>query len=165
MSKYSFQMIAQEILKNANISNAWGRIFFLYGPNENQSRLVPSIINPLLLAQCAPCTTGNQIRDYLFIEDVADAFVRLLDSTVTGPVNISSGIPVSVREIIELIGKKIGQQNLIRYGKMPSSSEAPFIVGDNRRLLNEVGWSQQNDLSNGLDKTISWWKEISMRKQ
>ena len=54
ISKQSFQIIAQEILKSADISNAWGRIFFLYGPYENQSRLVPSIINALLPA--ATCT-------------------------------------------------------------------------------------------------------------
>ena len=166
ISKQSFQIIAQEILKIADISNAWGRIFFLYGPYEDPSRLVPSIINALLQAQPAPCTTGNQIRDYLFVEDVADAFVRLLDSTVTGPVNIASGKPVSIREIIEMIGIKIGHEELIRYGQLPSSpSEAPFIVADNRRLLNEVGWSQQIDLSEGLDRTISWWKQFLISKQ
>jgi nucleoside-diphosphate-sugar epimerase len=161
ISKRSFQMIAQEILRPAEISIAWGRIFFLYGPYENQSRLVPSIINALLQEKHAPCTTGDQIRDYLFVEDVADAFVRLLDSPVTGPVNIASGKPVAIREIIELIGTKIGHEDLILYGQIPlSSSEVPFIVADNRRLLKDVGWRQQNDLGAGLDKTISWWKKI-----
>jgi len=161
VSKQSFQMISHEILKSADISNAWGRIFFLYGPCENQTRLVPSVINALLQEQPAPCTIGNQIRDYLFVEDVADAFVQLLDSPVMGPVNIGSGKPVSVREIIELIGAKIGHEELIRYGQIPTSpSEAPFIVADNRRLLNEVGWSQKHDLGKGLDRTISWWKKV-----
>jgi len=165
ISKQSFQIIAQEILKVSNISNAWGRIFFLYGPYEHQSRLVPSIINSLLQAKPAPCTTGNQIRDYLFVEDVADAFVRLLDSPVTGPVNIASGKPISIREIIELIGTKIGHKELIHYGQLSiSSSEAPFIVADNRRLLNEVGWTQHNNLDRGLDKTISWWKNVLEEK-
>ena len=41
-----------------------------------------------------------------------------------------------------------------------SSSEEPFIVADNRRLLNEVGWTQNHDLSKGLDRTISWWKHV-----
>lgn len=162
ISKQSFHALSQEILKTANISNAWGRIFFLYGPFENQARLVPSIINALLQGKPAPCTTGYQIRDYLFVEDVADAFVRLLDSPVTGPVNIASGKPVSIREIIELIGTKIGHEDLIRYGQIrTSSSEVPLIVADNRRLLHDVGWHQQNDLGTGLDKTIVWWKKFS----
>lgn len=160
-TKQSFQIIAQEILKSADISNAWGRIFFLYGPYENQFRVVPSIINALLRQQPAPCTAGDQIRDYLFVEDVSDAFVRLLDSPVTGPVNIGSGKPVSIREIIRMIGTKIGHEDLIHYGQLPtSSSEAPFIVADNRRLRNEVGWTQHFDLDKGLDRTISWWKKL-----
>jgi nucleoside-diphosphate-sugar epimerase len=161
ITKQSFHVIGQEILKAAKISSAWGRIFFLYGPYENQSRLVPSIISALLQGKPAPCSSGCQIRDYLFVEDVADAFVRLLNSPITGPVNIASGKPVSIQEIIGLIGSKIGHEELICYGQFPTSpSEEPFIVADNRRLLNEVGWQQQNDLSAGLDKTISWWKNI-----
>ena len=159
ISKQSFHIITQEILKTTNVSNAWGRIFFLYGPYEDRSRLVPSVINALLQGKSAPCTTGEQIRDYLFVEDVADAFVQLLDSQVTGPVNIASGKPVSIREIIELIGTRIGHGDLIRYGHLlKPSSEAPFIVADNRRLLNEVGWRSQTDINTGIDKTISWWK-------
>jgi nucleoside-diphosphate-sugar epimerase len=160
ISKQSFHLLGQEILKAAKISNAWGRIFFLYGPFENRTRLVPSIVNALLQEKTALCTSGFQIRDYLFVEDVADAFVRILDSQVTGPVNIASGKPVSIREIVALIGMKMGHDELIRYGQLPTSAaEEPLIVADNRRLLNEVGWHQKNDLGAGLDKTISWWKE------
>jgi len=161
ISKQSCHLIAQEITKAAKISNAWGRIFFLYGPYENQTRLMPSIINALLQEKTAPCSSGDQIRDYLFVEDVADAFVRLLNSSVTGPVNIASGKPVSIREIIDLIATKIGHEELIRYGQYPTSpSEEPLIVADNNRLRNEVGWHQQNDLGRGLDKTISWWTNV-----
>jgi len=162
ISKQSCHLIGLEILKAAKISNAWGRIFFLYGPYENKTRLVPSIINSLLERKTAPCSSGTQIRDYLFVEDVADAFVRLLDSSVTGQVNIASGTPVSIREIIDLIATKIGHEELIRYGQHPASpSEEPLIVADNSRLRNEVGWHQHNDLGTGLDKTISWWTKVN----
>jgi nucleoside-diphosphate-sugar epimerase len=161
ISKNSFHIKAREIQKNAKQSYAWGRIFFLYGPFENPTRLVPSIINPLLRGESAPCTVGNQIRDYLFVEDVAEAFVRLLDSSVTGPVNIASGKPITIKTIIELIGEKTHRKELIRYGQLPTLlSEAPIIVADNNRLINDVGWHQRNDLSTGLDKTIAWWKKI-----
>ena len=164
ISKHSLHGILQETLSSADISNAWGRIFFLYGPHENKTRLVPSITCALLQSKPAPCTSGHQIRDYLFVEDVADAFVRLLESQVTGPINIASRKPVSIREIIEMIGIKTGHEDLIRYGELPTpSSDAPFIVGDNRRLLQEVGWHQENDLSTGLDKTISWWEQSLKR--
>ena len=159
ISKHSLHILGEEMLNQEGISNAWGRIFFLYGPFENQSRLVPSIITALLQEKPAPCTSGSQIRDYLFVEDIADAFVRLLESPVSGPVNIASGKPITIHEIIELIGIKMGHEDLIQYGQIPTSlSEAPFIVADNRRLLQEVGWRQQTSLEAGLEKTISWWR-------
>jgi len=148
-----------EIFKDSAISSAWGRLFFPFGPGEHPSKLVSSVINALLQGNPASVTEGSQVRDYLYIEDVAEAFVQLLDSTVTGPVNIGSGTPVSIREIIELIGEKTGHRDLIQYGgRSGSESETPTIVADNRRLLQEVGWHQKHDLGCGIDKTISWWR-------
>jgi nucleoside-diphosphate-sugar epimerase len=161
VSKHSLHMMMEEVLKDSKICAAWGRIFFLYGPYEEPSRMVSSIIRALLQGKPAPCTEGTHIRDYLFVEDVADAFVELLESEVAGPVNIASGKPVYIRHIIELIVEKIGRDDLIQYGKIPySPSDAPMVVADNRRLLQEVGWQQHYDLSEGLDKTISWWTDV-----
>ena len=50
-----------------------------------------SVIRSLLAGEPARCSHGNQVRDYLFAEDVADAFVALLESDVTGPINIALG--------------------------------------------------------------------------
>ena len=158
-AKHSLHVRMDEIFKNSAISSAWGRMFFPFGPGEHPSKLVSSVVNALLLGNPAPCTEGYQVRDYLYIEDVAEAFVQVLDSTVTGPVNIGSGTPVSIREIIELIGEKTGHSNLIQYGgKSAAGPQTPTIVADNRRLLEEVGWRQKNDLASGIDKTISWWR-------
>jgi|WetSurMetagenome_2_1015567.scaffolds.fasta_scaffold38721_3 nucleoside-diphosphate-sugar epimerase len=158
-AKDSLHMRMDEIFKDSAISSAWGRLFFPFGPGEHPSKLVSSVVSALLQGNPALVTEGRQVRDYLYIEDVAEAFVQLLDSTVTGPVNIGSGTPVSIREIIELIGEKTGHRNLIHYGgKSDIGSETPTIVADNRRLLHEVGWRQKHDMGSGIDKTISWWR-------
>jgi len=158
VSKNTLHQLLQEILKGSDTISAWGRIFFLYGPNEHPSKLVSSIIRPLLQNEPAPCSTGTQIRDYLFIEDAAEAFVQLLDSDVSGPVNIASGIPVAIHDIIEMIGEKTGRADLIQYGALPGlSTDAPFVVADNRRLVQEVGWQQNYYLERGIEKTIDWW--------
>ena len=72
-------------------------IFFLYGPHEPPGRLIPSVIQALLKGEFARCSHGRQIRDFLYVEDVAEAFVALLDSDITGPVNIASGSPTPRR--------------------------------------------------------------------
>ena len=158
--KHSLQVMLDAFCKQADISCAWGRIFFLYGPNEHQDKLIPSVIRSLIQDRSARCTHGNQIRDYLYVEDVAEAFIALLESEVQGPVNIASGSPVSLKEIIYKISEKLNREDLINLGAIPASKNEPhLLVADVRRLSEEVGWSPKYDLNAGLDNTIDWWKK------
>jgi nucleoside-diphosphate-sugar epimerase len=134
-------------------------VFFLYGPYENESRLVPSVINSLLNASEAKCTEGKQIRDFLYVEDVADALVALLDSEVNGPVNIASGKPIALNEIIFTIADMLERRDLVRLGALPTpGNETPFVLANAERLFNEVGWKPACTIETGLRKSIEWWK-------
>ena len=146
-----------------DISFAWGRIFFIYGPGEHPSRLVPSVIRHLLNNEEAPCTDGNQKRDYLYSGDAASAFVCLMDGKVGGAVNIASGTAVTVREIVEKIAIKTGSHNSVEFGAIPRHPvDPPLIVADTRRLNEEVGWKPVFSLDEGLDMTIkSLRKDLS----
>ncbi|WP_421021629.1 NAD-dependent epimerase/dehydratase family protein, partial [Klebsiella pneumoniae] len=74
------------------LSATWARLFFMYGPGEHPNRVTSSVILSLLQGKSAQCSHGMQIRDFLHVADVASALVTLLDSDVTGPVNIGSGV-------------------------------------------------------------------------
>jgi len=153
--KHSLQILLAAFSKQTGLSSAWGRIFFVYGPNDYPSKLVSSVTRSLLQGNPALCSHGNQIRDYLYVQDVADAFVEILKSDVQGPVNIASGIPVSLKEIIYKVAEKLERKDLIRLGALPSSPDEPdLIVGSVSRLSNEVGWQPKYDLDKGLDNTI-----------
>ena len=95
--KNAMQHLLKDFSRETNLSSAWGRIFFLYGPHENPNRLVSSVILNLIHNKMAPCSHGNQIRDFLHVKDVASAFVSLLMSNVDGPVNIASGKPIAIK--------------------------------------------------------------------
>ena len=153
-------MIFESYAKQSGVSAAWGRIFFPYGPYEYPDRLVPSVINALLKGEEARCTNGEQVRDFLYVEDIADAFVSLLESEVQGAVNIASGKPTAVKEIICEIGRQLGRSDLIRLGALPQREGDPnFLVADVKRLNEEVGWAPKTDLVSGIKKTIEWWKK------
>ena len=146
--------------KESGMSSAWGRIFFVYGPCEHPNRLVSSVICSLLQGKAIPCSDGHQKRDFLYVEDIASAFVALLVSDVKGAVNIGSGVPVSVKEIIDVISGGIGRSDLIQFGELPvSPNDPPLLVADVRKLREDVRWSAQYSLSQGIDKTIQWWKD------
>ncbi len=158
--KNSLQEILRHYSEKSGLSSSWGRIFYLYGPYEYPGRLVSSVIISLLKGETAPCSEGNQKKDFLHVEDVARAFVSLLESSIQGPVNIGSGNPISVKDLVLQIGEIIGRGNLIRLGARPTpESEPPMILADDRRLRLELGWSPKYKIDSGLKNTISWWKD------
>jgi nucleoside-diphosphate-sugar epimerase len=141
-----------------HLSTAWARIFFLYGPREYPSRLVASIAKSLLQGKPAPCSNGEQIRDYLHVQDAAEALVSILDGDVEGPVNVGSGRPITIREIVDTTAEIIERQDLIRPGEIPDDPNSPpLIVANVSRLREEVGWQPRFNLDEGLRDTVEWW--------
>lgn len=141
------------------LSSAWGRVFFLYGPREHPHRLVSSVIVALLEDRDADCTIGTQVRDFLHVNDVAGAFVALLRSDVTGPVNLASGQVTTVRDLVLEIGDQLGLPYRVRLGARPLPPSDPAqIVADVTRLRDEVGFEPTFELREGLADTIDWWR-------
>ncbi len=149
----------EQITREAGIAAVWGRGFFVYGPGEHPSRLVASVIRSLLRGEEARCTSGYQVRDFLHVEDVADAFVALFDSRAAGAINIASGTPTRVRDLVELIAHAVGRRELLRFGAVPKPPGEPSVlVADVRRLRDELGWVPRFSLEEGVMQTVEWWR-------
>lgn len=147
-----------QLVAGSAASMSWARIFFVYGPGEHRDRLVPSVILRLMKDEAAPCTAGVQVRDFLHVGDVAAALVMLLGSAVAGAINIGSGIPVEIRQIIQMIADRMSRPELPVLGAFPTKPDEPgYLVADNSRLASELGWRQEITLEDGLADTISWW--------
>lgn len=158
--KYSFENIAWNYCIKNQLSFACGRIFYLYGEKENPQRIIPYVINNLLHNKIVSCSHGNQIRDFLNVYDVASAFTEIIDSDLEGIVNIGSGKPIKLKEIILTIGKSIGKENLIHFGDFKATeTEPPMIVSNNTKLISNTNWTQQYEIHTGLDITIDWWRK------
>src|SRR5260370_34716314 len=152
----TLQSLLRSFGHESGMSSAWGRIFHLYGPHEHPSRLVSSVIRSLLRGEPVPCSDGRQVLDFLHVADVASAFVALLESNVEGPVNIASGVPVTVRRVVETIAQKIARPDLVRFGARPATPGPSRLVASVRRLDREVGWKPHYALDKGLDQIIEW---------
>ncbi len=158
-SKNSLRSMLDVYSVQEGLSAAWGGVFSPYGPHEHPSRLVPSVIRSILQSEPAKCSHGKQIRDFMHVEDVGAAFVALLESNVQGVVNIASGVPIAIKDVVEKIASILGRRNLLRMGALNASqSEPPMLVADVRRLTDEVFWTPKYDLDSGLKQTIDWWK-------
>jgi nucleoside-diphosphate-sugar epimerase len=146
MSKRLFDLAEKNIL-----STAVGRIFLPYGPGEPTSRLVPSVIKSALEGTPIRCTDATQLRDFLFVRDVAEALIHLLDSSVTGPINIASNKPIQLKEVIEQIRRLTNSDSEIQFGAIARPPNDPDVLTANTKRLNqEVGWTQKVSLEQGL---------------
>jgi len=138
---------------------AWARLFYLYGPREHPARLVPSVAKALLAGSEALCSEGSQERDFLHTEDLADAMITLLQSKVSGLVNVGSGVAARVRTVVEAVARECGRSDLLRMGARPlPSTEPPRLIANITRLRNDVGWRPRIGLEDGLRQTVDWWR-------
>jgi nucleoside-diphosphate-sugar epimerase len=157
--KNALRQLLSAYCRTVEVSFAWPRIFFLYGPHEHPNRLVSSVIRSLLNGGSAKCSHGRQLRDYLYVEDLADALVALCESDVQNEINIASGQPVTLAEIVSRIGCLMERPELIELGALPSrGSEVPLIAADTTLQRERLGWTPRHTLDESLRATIAWWQ-------
>lgn len=141
-----------------NVSAAWGRIFFLYGPGEPAQKLVASVIRSLLRGDSAECTHGKQIRDFLYVADVAHAFITLLESDVQGAVNIASGEAITLKELIETAAGLMHAEDRVVFGARDAPPNEPPVITATIDKLRSSGWQRRYTHEDGLRASIDWWK-------
>lgn len=161
-SKHALHTVVTGLADECGLSSAWARVFFVYGPREHPSRLVAGLVRSLLRGEPARLSEGSQLRDFLHVEDVGEAFAALADCDVKGPVNVGSGDPTSVRAIAELAGELTARPELLHFGAIPMRpGDPPLVLADRRRLATEVGFTPRFTLRAGLEDTIAWWGEAT----
>ena len=144
---------------STDLSLAWGRLFYLYGPGEAPGRLVGDAARALLEGRRFATSEGRQRRDFWHVAEAGAAFAALLDSGVEGPVNLGSGVARPVRTILETLGRLTGRTDLIDFGARPlPPAEPACLEADIRRLAEEVGFRPRLDLEDGLRATVAAWR-------
>lgn len=158
-AKHAFHVVATQRAEQLGMGFAWARLFYLYGPFEDERRLIPAAIKALSAGQEFKTTSGEQVRDYLHIEDVASGLVALSAHGATGAFNVSSGAPVTIAALMQTLGELLGRPELIRRGAFPNREWDPmYVCGENARLRTDAHWSARYGVRDGLAQTIEWWK-------
>ena len=146
----------------SGLSFAWGRVFFPYGPGEQASRVVAATARAALAGETIACSSGEQIRDFLYVEDVAAAFAELVDSDATGAFDIGSGEGIPLRTVLLTLEELAGRENVVRFGEAPERDEPASIVADASRLRDETSWRPSYELREGLERTLTWWRDATL---
>jgi dTDP-6-deoxy-L-talose 4-dehydrogenase (NAD+) len=126
----TFQALSQ-LLPSRGVAFAWCRLFYLHGEGEDGRRLVPYLRHRLSRGEPAELTSGTQVRDFLDVTEAGRMIADAAVGTVQGPVNICSGVPVTVRELAERICDEYGgRRHLLRFGARPDNAfDPPRVVG------------------------------------
>ena len=115
-------------LPTHSVEFAWCRLFYLYGEGEDPRRLVPYLRSQLERGEPAELTSGEQIRDYLDVVDAGRMIADVVLSDQTGPVNICSGVPITVRKLAEQIADEYQRRDLLIFGARADNEFDPVIV-------------------------------------
>ena len=168
-SKIALRQLTHQICKDAKTSFVWVRPFFVHGPHEHLSRFVPQLINNAIqnkVLQMPP--QAHRVRDYLPIQEAANAIVACLTSQQEGDFNIASGQAISLSDLAKTIALEVGNalgQKIELQGMAQSTVNTvdDFVVGNTFRLNTLVGWKPSCDVSGGLRETVRWWYEQSLK--
>lgn len=159
-AKYTLSVAARNLSSQLTIELVWARLFHLYGPGENPRRVLPSLILALLADGTFEATDGRQIRDYLYIDDVARALIALALRGSTSDYNVSSGVPVTVRSLMEQAGAMVNRADRIHFGAIARQPwDAAYVCGDSSKLCADTGWAPEQGLEAGIRQTVEWWRE------
>jgi dTDP-6-deoxy-L-talose 4-dehydrogenase (NAD+) len=113
-----------------SVEFAWCRLFYLHGEGEDERRLVPYLRKQLARGEPAELSHGTQIRDFLDVVDAARKIATVALGTLQGPLNICSGVPVTVRELALSIAAEYGRPDLLNFGSRPDNLvDPPRVVG------------------------------------
>lgn len=161
--KNSAYKILNIYCRQNNCDFKWFRIFNLYGKNEKSKRLMPSVINSCLKGEDIKVSDCLKFQDYLYIEDTVDGIIKVFESDIQGAVNICSGKPVQLRDIVNKIVKLTGFSGNVLWGAIPSAFEETLTVG-NCEKLKSLNWEPKYTLEEGLKQTIDWWRDKQKEK-
>lgn len=137
------------------------RLYLVYGPNQDVNRIIPITIKNATENKKFACSSGRQLRDFVYVEDVVRAIMKILkNKTIKGEIiNIGSGKPIAIKKVILKICKLINsgkpQFNKIKFRKDEILKLYPSIKKA-KRLIN---WEPKVNMSSGLNKCIQYFKK------
>ena len=125
----AFQALSQA-LPSQGVSFVWCRLFYLYGDGEDPRRLVAYVCARLAAGLPVELTSGNQVRDFLDVREAGRMIAEVALGKAEGGLNVCSGEPLTVRDLVERIADEMGRRDLLRFGARPDNLvDPPFVVG------------------------------------
>ncbi len=157
MAKLCAGQMTREYAHKLGLKHIWMRILSIYGPNDGAQTMVMSTINKLKNGEEAQFTKGEQLWDYLYSGDAAEAFRLIGERGVDGKIYIlGSGVARPLYEYINIIGECLEAKELLKIGDLPySDRQVMHLCADITELKRDTGWLPQTKFSDGIKKILN----------
>lgn len=137
------------------LSVGWARIFFPFGPHDKPDRLLSQVIDGVSAGREVACSQGHQQRPFMHVDDVADALVTLLFSSVEGAVNIALDEIMAVRDLAIEAAGLAGDRGLLRFGTRPLQPGEPLVMKPSvDRLTRDLGFTPRHTIRSGIAAAV-----------
>lgn len=158
-SKLATARVTEAMCRLKAVRHAWLRVFSTYGPRDNPNWLIPSLIAKLVAGEVMEMTPCEQIWDFLYIDDAANAAVSVVETpSASGIFNLGSGAGRPLRETVSLLRNIVRPQGEVAFGAVPYRlDQVMHLEADIARLEGATGWRPRVALEAGLKQTANWY--------
>ncbi len=162
-TKVGSDKLAESFFRTYGLPVTILRPFNTYGPRQSPRAVIPTIITQALHSRTIRLGSLEPKRDLTFVTDTARGFVAAAVSPAARgqTVQLGSNSEISVGELVEAIGRIMGKslKPVAEEGRRrPKASEVERLFASNRRAKELLGWQPRVSISQGLEKTIAWFK-------
>lgn len=135
------------------------RLYSVYGPYEEPTRLLPTLLVFGLEHRLPPLAQPEVARDFVYVDDVCDAYLRAAHQCRAGHTlyNVATGVQTSLGEVVAVARRLLGISAEPAWGSLPNRPHDTSVwVGDPSRIRKELGWSPTRAFPDGFRETAEW---------
>lgn len=162
ITKVAAEHLAKIYASELHFSLEIFRVGTMYGPLDFEARLIPQIIIKALENKPILLNSGMKKRDYIYVEDVADALITALSKKPQEKIriiNLGGGKFFKLREVVEMILNKTKSRSKVIFGALPDRvGESDEWLLDNHSAEKLFGWKPKTSMIEGIDRTIDYYR-------
>jgi len=164
--KNAFIDIARFFASNYEIKFINIVLEYMYGEMDDSTKFIPFVIESILKGKEIKATEGEQKRDFIYVGDVVDAYIKVLENLGNFDNNfvefqVGTGKSMPLKEFVDVVEKVVNKKAKIVWGALPYRKNEIFDSKANITFAKELlGWEPKTSLEDGIRKTIEWYKKV-----
>jgi nucleoside-diphosphate-sugar epimerase len=160
VTKLSATLLCRELAKRHAVRVPTLRLYSVYGPFEQPTRLIPKLLVAAMQGQLPPLAHPATARDFVYVDDVVSAYLAVADTddmNLDAVFNVGTGVQTSIEAVVGIVRNMLGVSQTPRWGSYPARTwDTDSWVADPTRLRTEVGWQPRYSIAQGLQAMLDW---------